>query len=608
MLRDWRSTTTMTQMVIRHRAAESGKQVGLFETPVPLVMYILGKTSDIVFTLDLVLTFNLAFIPTADSHNRGAGEVYERRPAIIAAHYMAMPFSENMTAGWFWPDLLTIIPWDAFSIREDLNSVRLVRILRLVRMLRLVRVLKLFKRWQTRTGASYSLIKIGSCLCSTLMIVHWLACIWAHLGRHPLIDTNKTWLINHLTEDQDISVMSMSMVYNTALYFCTVVLTGVGFGDIVPSNDVEVATLIVTNLLTGITWAWVVANVVNFITNMDVYGTHFNQIMDDVNSLMNTSAISPHLKFRIRRHIHESYNIQRRRHHQEAIKWLSAGLQGELAIESGVARICFHIWYFRDARSSVLIELADEFHGNIFSPNEIIMNRNSASVITRGSCIKRGKMFSRDAVLGADMILATESLRDTACPRTITYMEVMEIHRDSLKEAATKFPEFDQRLRRAQIKLGFWRAFVRTAEQIKIRREQANKGRKKSGTMWDKQFFSGNGDAPVVTAQEVVKAEPKRVGWVESMDRTNNGFAHVHIAQQLTRAPTVQIAESNSEVLDQLDRLTGGMGELEKREQLRQRAVEERFDKIEERVDKMDGILKLFNDQINVLSSQIGPK
>eukprot|EP00928_Gymnodinium_smaydae_P070764 TRINITY_DN54536_c0_g1_i1.p1 TRINITY_DN54536_c0_g1~~TRINITY_DN54536_c0_g1_i1.p1 ORF type:complete len:715 (-),score=108.32 TRINITY_DN54536_c0_g1_i1:117-2261(-) len=559
-------------------------EVALLTSHPPAVVYTIGKCIDYIFTLDILITFNVAF--TVKDNNRSTMDMYEKRPLFIARQYMAVPFSDNLAAGWFWPDVITVIPWESLPVVRNMSSLRLIRVLRLVRMLRLVRVIKLFKRWQTHSGVSYSFVKILTCACTTLLLVHWLACFWAHLGLNPLDAETTTWLSNHLTEGMDIQERPRLEIYNHALYFCTVVLTTVGFGDIVPTNNVEVVIMILTIFLTGITWAWVVANVVNVITNMDVFGTHFNQIMDDMNALMTTTGCTKSLKLRIRRHIHESYNVQRRRHHHDAIKWLSAGLQGELAIQSGVDKAIECIWYFRDLPNNVIIELADEFKGELFSPNEIIMERHSVSVIMRGSCIKRGKMFSRDAVIGEDVILASEWLRDTSCPRTLTFLEVMSIHRDSLRDAAAKYPDFDRKLRKAQLKLALWRSFVQQAWERKKKTQALTKGQSAPRSAWDSQYFqTGDGGDGVAERQKAVSSG---FGWAESMDR--HSAAHDKDGAIMNEVEALRLAQTRSS--KQLEDLQLSLGE-------RSRELEGRVSTMERHLQTLSGGMQEVLKQLN---------
>merc|ERR1719478_1979995 len=129
------------------------------------------------------------------------------------------------------------------------------------------------------------------------------------------------------------------------------------------------------------------------------------------------------------------------------------------------------------------------------------MDWNALSVIMRGSCLRRGKMLTRDDVFGEDMILASDFLRDTTCPRTYTFLEVMMLFRDSLLEAAGKFPELDEKLRRAQVKLALWRAFIHTAEQIRARRV--------GQTLWDRKFF----ESPIRSSSKAMKASQGTLNW-----------------------------------------------------------------------------------------------
>lgn len=440
---------------------------------VPLSLYRFDKAIDLVFTTDIVLTFFVAILPTEADDNanfaEGTTNQYVVAPLRIAQQYMAVPFSSNFTAGWFWPDVLTVFPWECVPMAATMSSIRMVRVLRLIRMLRLVRVIKLFNRWKSKVGVPNALVRVVTCAISILIVVHWLACVWGHLGLFPAEDAATTWLSNHLTDGHVIEDMPVMKVYHIALYFCTVVLTTVGFGDAVPHNDVEVLVMILTIFLTALTWAWVVATVVNVLEGIDVFGTHFQQIMDDMNRLMGCKEISPPLKFKVRRHIQRAYTVQRERYHHACIEWLSEGLQGELAIESGLDLIFNEFWYLRDVDLKIKIELADEFKADLFSPHEYIMESDKALVIVQGICERKCKVVGRWGVLGEDVILVSEHLRDTSCPWTLSFLDVMSIHRDSLKTAAVKFPEFDRRLRRGQIKLALWRSFVLEAEKKKAK-------------------------------------------------------------------------------------------------------------------------------------------
>lgn len=520
-------------------------EVALIAVP-PHSLYVLDKCIDVIFTVDIIVNFNVAYtLPNAHS-----SETYQRAPLKIARHYMSVPFSENLTAGWFWPDVLTVFPWEVVTSDTSVHSMRLVRVLRLVRMLRLVRVIKLFRRWHTHLGFSFALVKAARCMGITLLVTHWLACLWAHIGLYAddymETDADKdSWLSRtHLASAKAVHEFSLFEVYSLALYFCIVVLTTVGFGDIVPLNDVEIVMMTVTLLLTGIIWTWVVANIVDIISNLDLYALRFNQAMDDLNMLMASYRVSPELKRRIRRHLHEAYYIHQERHHQDVIKWLSDGLQGQLAVEAGVAQVCGSIWYFQDVlRSDWMIDIAQHFKADMFSPNEIIMHKTSVSVIRKGSCVRKGAVLIREAVIGEDMILMSDFLKDSSCARTLTICEVMSLSRSELVSVCEKHETLNQRIRKAQVKLAVWRAFVLTARKIRAHR-------RRKGACWDSYF-----DGSAAQEEQQLKSGfasllrgSRRPGWVESMAAMRGG----PLQSQSEAAPEMESSNPSAEALLEL--------------------------------------------------------
>jgi hypothetical protein len=337
-------------------------------------------------------------------------------------------------------------------------------------MFRLVRVFKLFKKWHTESGFSFAVVEIVRCLGTTLIIVHWVSCFWGYVGVN-CPSNGRTWLSVRLEKDnQTLEDISNYQAYNLALCFVMEVITTVGLGDMGPTNDWEVALCTMTMLFTGLTWAWVAATFVTILTNMDPYRMQFNQLMDGLNGVLVSREIPHSLRVRLRKYLYEAYFVHRQRHQQETIKWLSAGLQGELAVESGMDKVCNCVWYLAGITGPVLIDIAQRFESSLFSPNEFIMDKHSLSVVRKGTIFYKGRIILRDGVVGEDMILENEDLRDSACPRVVTFVEVFTLTRKHLGEVCAKHSDFARRIRKAQIKLAIWRGVLRLARAEKIRR------------------------------------------------------------------------------------------------------------------------------------------
>mmetsp|Transcript_101028 Transcript_101028/g.253323 ORF Transcript_101028/g.253323 Transcript_101028/m.253323 type:complete len:723 (-) Transcript_101028:194-2362(-) len=428
---------------------------------VPWRVYIAEKTIDVLFFIDMIITFNLAV------HTVHLNEGYWiREPLKIAARYTSFPFSYEWSGGWFWVDFPTLIPWEIVLGEQAEAQEHLVRILRLAKMLRLTRMMKLWMKWQNQLGISFAMIRLSQSVSFTLVIVHWLACLWGYIGLTMLRSGKPSWL-DKWAKEESFDVDSPLQVYNVALYFATTVLTTVGFGDTTPQNHIEVFLCTGSMLVTGFAWAFVVALVVDVIANMDVCNTRFNERMDSLNTLMTSRGLPHEMRVRMRRHLQESADVQRERHYEDTIACLSVGLQGELAMKSGVDRACSRIWYFKDLDHSVLVDLAQRFYADSYSANEFVETKRKLSILKRGTCAFRGKILVKDSVMGEDMILGNDFLKARGRPRTLTFVEVMCLPKDGLREVCEIHQDFSHAMRKAQIKLALWRGFIWASEQIR---------------------------------------------------------------------------------------------------------------------------------------------
>jgi hypothetical protein len=541
-------------------------EVSLIREPSPTLSR-WNHASDIIFIIDMCIQFNLAFtVNSASSH-----DMYERVPFKIWQRYMAFPFSDGGTAGWFWPDLLTIIPWDVVA-KGRARHLQGIRGLRLVRMLRLVRIVRILT---ARSAIPFAIVRIVRCASITLLITHCLACLWAHIGLYAPdygYAHEDTWLsMTYLANMKEIEHFTEWECYRLALYFSTVVLTTVGFGDLVPRNDLEVCIMVVNIFFTGLTWAWVVANVVEIIANVDVFGQKFKQIEDEMNSLMRSRGVDGEITARVRQYLQESYSIHRTRHNHKTIEWLSPGLQGELAIASGVGEVCKCISYFKGcSQPDWLIDMAQHFVPFLFSPGEFIMDRNSVSVIRKGNCQRKLSIIGRDAVIGEDMILTTDILKDTTCPRAMTLCETMSLHRSDLVTVCEKHGELNQTVRRAQVRLAVRRAVTYLARkswanrQSKVRLSFTSNFANQSGMRGVQSTFTNQSGITLNRSHsnKPIPIKATSAGWAESFKQARHGGG----------------------LLDELRAVQKQLASIERRLD-GQQSLHQRLDAIEERLD-----------------------
>jgi len=424
---------------------------------------------DCIFVADILVTFQVAYTVQHALRN----DLYEREPVKIARHYMGVPFIGVPTAGWFWLDVLTVIPWGTLGS----TNIRLLRVLRLLRMVRLVRVIKLCSRWHARIGISYAFLNIAKCAGVTFAVLHWMTCMWGFFGMQARREDAPSWLLGYSERPavhEDIFLLGRLEVYNLAMYFCVMTLTSVGFGDITPIGQAEVTLCCLTMWASSFMWAWVLANMVNIVENAGKYSTYFQQLNDDMNELMEARLLPHTLKMRARKHLAEAFKVHRQRYQQATIRSLSVGLQGEIALQSGAASVCDCIWFLRDLNLDVLTELVAHLVPEMYSPAEYIIHKYAVSVIRRGACWWKTRILTRDDVIGQDMILDTEHLRESVHPKTLNYVEVMTLNRTDLAHVCEMYPDFSKKVRIAQIRMAVCRAVVYYAKRAARAREMGD--------------------------------------------------------------------------------------------------------------------------------------
>jgi len=142
---------------------------------------------DIMFFLDILIIFNSPY------YNEDFKLIDNRK--VIATQYLQ---------GWFFIDLLAIVPFDVFFGGDNLNEIvritRIGRLYKLVKLTRLIRVLKIFKERSKLVKYVQEFLKIGIgferliiFLFSLIVMCHVVSCLWVLTAQLEDADT-VTWM------------------------------------------------------------------------------------------------------------------------------------------------------------------------------------------------------------------------------------------------------------------------------------------------------------------------------------------------------------------------------------------------------------------------------
>lgn len=184
---------------------------------------------DFLFLIDMILMFFSAY----DDPTTGLQVV---RPKLIAQNYIS---------GWFFIDVIALLPIDLMEQVFSNGSLklarlaRLPRLYRLFRMLRMIKMLRVFRRssefkdWFNSLDISLTAIRILKMWCLTLFLMHLMSCIW-YLFATLEDDLNLTWVGYRGIVDE-----TPWFKYVHSFYWVNQTITTVGYGDFTISTTTE---------------------------------------------------------------------------------------------------------------------------------------------------------------------------------------------------------------------------------------------------------------------------------------------------------------------------------------------------------------------------------
>jgi len=457
-----------------------------------------NKCLDLFFTWDMLLTFLTAY----RAEKRGfSKDTYIADPWMIAKRYGGIPFTNGGQNGWFWPDLVTVLPgWmDALSIGSSrawmehshvMDAAHMVRCLRLCRVMRLLRLAKIMDEIRVRFGVSYFTTDLMKFLFIVSLVAHWAACLWVCI-EGKVTDSvlpgageeQESWLSALIAAKGDPCSPNARedpvCVYSIAVYWAIMTLTGIGYGDITPVNHLEYVVCACLMLVAAFVWTYIVASVVAVLWSVNPHEAVLKQRMDELNSMMASHQLPHQLRVGLRRFMLESRHIESVRCQKDLLdNHLSGGLSGKVAELHPVTDIILEkVFWARDLERPALLAIVSSLNPFIYDAHEHIPINERMIVLQSGLCTtSNGSLGAGDVYGIRSVLLETARLVGEYPPFTLSFTDILSLEKQNLREICCRFPKADDQMRKAQIRTAVRRAFVFAAHNMMM----AEAARKKS--------------------------------------------------------------------------------------------------------------------------------
>jgi len=390
-------------------------------------LFFLNRMADIFFILDMVKEFFLMY------RDDTTGRMIKDHNTIIR-RYMGC---------WFWLDTAAILPFDLIGVimdSEEINkfkALRIIRLFRLFKLLRLLRAGRIFDRWETAYAINNGQLTLVKFLFLTVIVAHWMACAF-HMVRVIEDDqTGRNWVEAFLGVGNYYTGFE---IYICAYYWAVMTMSTIGYGDLVPKTTLERIFVIGAMFLGSSIFAYVVGSVTSTVASMGARTTEFRELMDAVNSYMESVNLPYDLRVRIRSYFRHKFNVGSLHSSADLLDLLSPALR-ESVIKCTHSQWIKGICFFRDCSDNFVVSIALALQQHTCSPHELMIALEDPMtvmyIVKSGVCACKGSICTQGMVVGEDMIVAcikknTESRRFYTA-RALSFTEYNALQKTALE-------------------------------------------------------------------------------------------------------------------------------------------------------------------------------
>ncbi|MCK5884492.1 MAG: cyclic nucleotide-binding domain-containing protein [Bacteriovoracaceae bacterium] len=337
---------------------------------------------------------------------------------------------------FFWFDLIACIPYDAIAFYFGLHTY--VRFLRLLKFGRLLKAATL-----NRNVGSFSVlpsgIKFEVIIICSIIAINCIACGWI--------------LVNPL-EEVDIYTH-----YNKSLYWAITTLTTIGYGDIVPTNNIGRIYTMITMIIGVGVYGFVIGNVFNLISQADRYKEQTKEKFHDLSLFMKHYDIPEQLQYAVFSYYNHLYTKRLSDNDTKIIGELPNALQNELQTYMNM-KLIGNVPSFKLCSHACLKAIAGSLEQIFFSPGQKIIIQGEIGyemfIIAHGvvdvSLSEKGTVASLHEGQCFGEVALLEETKRSADVKAQTYCDLYKLSKEDFSRIVKSHPELEKSVKRVMTK------------------------------------------------------------------------------------------------------------------------------------------------------------
>lgn len=343
-------------------------------------------------------------------------------------HYQQKSEGSGYIKMWLWSDIISAIPFD---ILFSLFFSGQYRIFRAMRLLKLIRVTSIIGRIRKSNVINPSILRLLALIFWIVMFSHFIACGWIAIYDYA----------------KDLTRID---IYIRAYYWTVTTITTIGYGDITPSNNLQILYAMMIEIIGAGMYGFIIANIANLIANIDIAKAQFQEKMEKIGTFMKYRNIPEDMQNRINSYYKYLWASRRGYDESSVLDDLPHPLKVQVSLFLN-QDIIHKVPIFKGASEDFIKEIILNLEPVVFTPEDYIFTKGEYGddmyFISSGSVdvvSDDGKTIFATLTTGqffGEIALLLSQPR-TASIRAAEYCDLYRLEKETFDRVLEKFPDF----------------------------------------------------------------------------------------------------------------------------------------------------------------------